>query len=132
MLSNVTLYCQITMIVTNSSSQLSIVNSVSNVTNTRYTAKQLVGEYCYLLEIPDGHSGLLTFGVLIFGVGGSGFRMFGVSDVGGSVFFFRHSGFLVFLIFGCSGLNPEHKNPECPKIDHVPLNSEPPTPNVRK
>ena len=45
---------------------------------------------------PDGHSGLLTFGVLIFGVGGSGFRMFGVSDVGGSVFFSDIRGFWCF------------------------------------
>ena len=52
----------------------------------------------HLLQIryPDGHSGLLTFGVLIFGVGGSGFRMFGVSDVGGSVFFSDIRGFWCF------------------------------------
>ena len=45
---------------------------------------------------PDGHSGLLTFGVLIFGVRGSGFRMFGVSDVGGSVFLQTFGVFIVF------------------------------------
>ena len=49
-----------------------------------------------LFPNPDGHSGLLTFGVLIFGVGGSGFRMFGVSDVGGSVFFSDIRGFWCF------------------------------------
>ena len=47
-------------------------------------------------ELPDGHSGLLTFGVLIFGVGGSGFRMFGVSDVGGSDLFSDIRGFWCF------------------------------------
>ena len=53
------------------------------------------GEPQYVAS-PDGHSGLLTFGVLIFGVRGSGFRMFGVSDVGGSVFFSDIRGFWCF------------------------------------
>ena len=77
-----------------------------------------------------------TFGVA--DIGGSYVRGWGlgVSDVrgferSGLRFVFRHSGFLVFLHFGCSGLNPEHKNPECPKIDHHSLNPEPRTPNVR-
>ena len=59
-------------------------------------------ESTMLGRVPDGHSGLLTFGVLIFGVGGSGFRMFGVSDVGGSVFFqtFGVFGVFDFRMFG--------------------------------
>ena len=61
----------------------------------KFIMYKLVNKTCKK-RTPDGHSGLLTFGVLIFGVGGSGFRMFGVSDVGGSVFFSDIRGFWCF------------------------------------
>ena len=93
------------------------------------------GHHCHWWFF-NGFTPWRTFGVA--DIGGSYVRGWGlgVSDVrgferSGLRFVFRHSGFLVFLHFGCSGLNPEHKNPECPKIDHHSLNPEPRTPNVR-